>query len=73
MSLSNSKSIAVLLFLARTMYTMKAIVMIKMIPHNEKIKISFSFSLNGIIAFIASSVVVVLGLVVVELVGKVWV
>ena len=55
------------------MYTMKAIVMTKMIPHNEKIKISFSFSLNGIIAFIASSVVVVLGLVVVELVGKVWV
>ena len=71
MSLSNSKSIAVLLFLARTMYTMKAIVMAKMIPHSEKIKISFSFSLNGIIAFIASSVVVEVGFVVVELVGKV--
>ena len=73
MSLSNSKSIAVLLFLARTMYTMKAIVMTKMIPHNEKIKISFSFSFNGIIAFIASSVVVVVDFIVVELVGKVWV
>ena len=55
------------------MYTMKAIVMTKMIPHNEKIKISFSFSFNGIIAFIASSVVVEVGFVVVELVGKVWI